>query len=56
MLEERVVEIIKEKEISYGVFSSYPSFAGRLKRKLMSEVENSIYINSSLTMAFLNFK
>ena len=56
MFEERVVEIIKEKEISYGVFSSYPSFAGRLKRKLMSEVENSIYINSSLTMAFLNFK
>jgi hypothetical protein len=31
MFEERVVEIIKEKEISYGVFSSYPSFAGKVK-------------------------
>jgi len=53
MFEERIVDIAKEIG-GYGVFSSYPSFAGSTKRRLMSEVENRIHINSTLTMAFLN--
>ncbi|NHW88524.1 MAG: hypothetical protein HA490_02550 [Archaeoglobales archaeon] len=55
MFEERVNELIEEIN-GYGIFTSYPSFSGEVEKRLMSEVENGICVNTTQTMVFLNFK
>jgi hypothetical protein len=55
MFEEEIVGIMREIG-GHGIFTSYPSFTGKVERKLMSEIENDICVNSGHTIAFLNFK
>ncbi|MFN3383877.1 MAG: hypothetical protein ACK401_03160 [Archaeoglobaceae archaeon] len=55
MFEERIVEIAKVIK-GYGVFSSYPSYTGKLGKNFMSEVEKNVCVNGTETMVFLKFK
>jgi hypothetical protein len=55
MFEEEIVGIMREIG-GHGIFTCSPSFTGKIERKLMSEIENDICVNSGHTIAFLNFK
>lgn len=55
MFEERIVEIVDVIK-GHGVFTSFPSYTGKLRKNFMSEIERNLCVNGTGTMVFLNFK
>ncbi|WP_202320129.1 hypothetical protein [Archaeoglobus neptunius] len=54
MFEDQIVKVV-DKTQSFGVISSHPSYTGLLKKNCMSEVEDGIFTNATLSTLSLNF-
>ncbi len=54
MFEDRIVSLFRGQNTS-GIITSFPSYTGNLERRIMSEVEKKIVLNTSLSTVFINF-
>jgi len=54
MFEDRIVKLFRQRK-THGVITSHPSYTGKMERKVMTEVEKRIAMNTSLSTAFINF-
>lgn len=54
MFEDRIVGLFKRQK-THGIITSFPSYTGNVKRRIMSEVEKKMALNTSLSTVFINF-
>ncbi|KUJ93866.1 MAG: hypothetical protein XD40_0900 [Archaeoglobus fulgidus] len=52
MFEEKLVEVFKDMGI-FGIITSFPSYSGKPIKKLMTEVEDRIFMNTTLSSIFI---
>ncbi|AAB90476.1 hypothetical protein [Archaeoglobus fulgidus] len=53
MFEDWIVNVFRGKDV-YGVLVSFPSYTGKMQKRSMSEVEEKICLNTTLSTVFLN--
>lgn len=54
MFEEKIVDLFKKRK-KYGIITSCPSYTGNIERKIMTEIENKIAVNTFLSTVLINF-